>query len=288
MNNRVSKVSLICVVISLVAASLNANARAIRIDEGDWDEFALGSTATDIDIGFEFDFFGVRTSTMTVNPNGTVTFGGAEIAPFRDDAPTSPDSYGTITNLFTSGDLIPNGLRIQWGSIDDQDQIVTDNLFQLALFNLSNGVFALEFNYEQIMEGDDTSFIGYDNGAGTSFNLLDELGLGFNRYMGTGLFDIDDINSGCLNPGSILACNNYYAGAFDPGVDILPTGDFGGGNFGNYFREDPSSGFATQGRYLFLIDNRTDDPVTVPEPGSLWLLGAGLIGLALGRRRRML
>jgi hypothetical protein len=47
------------------------------------------------------------------------------------------------------------------------------------------------------------------------------------------------------------------------------------------YAEPPTSGGATNGGGV-----QNDLPSRVPEPGVLWLLGAGVLGLALARRRR--
>ncbi len=300
MKQRLSKVITLCVAaLSLLVVSMNANARAIRIDDegglGIWTDPTLtrSSASSEFvsDIGFTFNFFGTTTTSLTINSDGSVSFGDAVIAPFLDNTATNPFSYSTTQEQVVPG--IPNAIRIQWGTVEDTaDGPITtsDNLFQLAIFDLTNGLFAMEFNYGQITAGSDDSSIGFDNGAGTSFDLLAELGgirnlggpLPFDDYDGVGNDGFDFDNPLCPISGNILACNNYNAvtGDFGPLANLLPS------DFFQYFQMEQNTGVDAQGRYFFLIDNPVTDPAPVPEPGTLWLLGIGFAGLALSRRRR--
>jgi len=264
--------------------ALDAEARAIRVDDDDGSGVwslpieSSGDSLVVEDIGFLFDFFGTTTSTLTVNSNGSITFGDAIIAPFLDLTQDLLISYSTsLIEPFTG---IPAAFRAQWGNDESA------NNFQLTLFDIGDGDFVMEFNYGSITEGSDaTSSIGFDNGAGVQTDLIADLStllgdpLTFAEYSGTGA---DGLSADfCEEPALILACNNYYAATsqFGPGAALLP------GIFDGYFQRDPSFGIDAQGRYLFLIDNEGEPPVDVPEPGTAWLLVAGLAAFALRRRR---
>lgn len=289
MKPHIAKAALLSVTAaSLLAASITADARAIRIDDDDGSGIWTAPVSSNDDsllvgdIGFDFNFFGTLTNSLTIHAGGFVSFGGATISPFFDLTQPTPFSYSLTRDGEEATPGIPDALRIQWGTTDGFGNATTDNLFQLAIFDLTNDMFAIEFNYGQITAGSDDSAIGYNNGGGTSFDLLAELGLGFDDYMGIGANAFDQDNEFCEDPATILACNNFNAmtGAFGPDAfSVLPP------DFNNFFRLDPTFGIAAQGRYFFLVDNN-DDPNQVPEPGTLWLLSVGLAGLVMSRRRR--
>lgn len=268
----------------LLLQAATADARAIRVDDGEgaWTEPSPSSNVVSlqIDLGFEFNFFGETFTSVIIDPNGSVRFSdSAFIAPFLDATQTLAYSFSTTTAALADGIL--DGFRVLWG--DDESA----NQFQLAIFNFGSGNFGIEFNYAGITQGSDaTSSIGYNNGAGTEVDLLDILGtllgdpLTFVEYEGVGANGLD--SELCESAGTILACNNYssISGLFGPGTNLLP------GGFDGFFLTDPSFGVPVQGRYFFLVGEVVVDPSPVPEPGAFGLFAIGLAGLALRRRRR--
>lgn len=270
---------------ALFCLAATADARAIRIDSGgEWeDPVELTGVSDPISLGFDFNLYGTTLSELVINPDGSVSSGGVVIAPFLDSAnATASYSYSRAILPLDAGNIV-NAFRIQWGNPFSGTES-PGNVFQLALFELASGQFAMEFNYGKIFDGSDGtaevpgSRIFFDNGAGVTVDLLATLGLGFNQYRSiddnyADLFDPQD----CLAPGSILSCNNYnhLTGLFGPdALAVLPDG---------YFQFNPSSGQPVQGRYLFTIG---DAAVSVPEPGTVGLLALALGGLGLARRRR--
>lgn len=261
-----------------VALSNPAEARSVRVDSGGWGANGADDFSTDpnAQLGFEFDFFGVKTSTVQISEFGFVSFGGAVIAPFSNgvgqdffwqntaDAPP-PDPLDEPA----LPDGILNGFRVCWGCFSEGTE------FQIGLYDLGGGQFAMEFNYAGLepLQG---SAIGYDNGQGVAFDMLEALGLDFPDWAGIS----EVFPDGGLCPGGVpvdpdtkaIACNNYD---FSTDTPTLHPG------FDGYFEEDPSFGEPVVGRYFFLIGEQAD----VPEPGTGLLLVTGLAALRLARRR---
>lgn len=270
---------------ALLLQAATADARAIRIDDGEgaWTEPSPSSNvvSVQIDLGFEFNFFGETFTSVIIDPNGSVRFGdSAFIAPFLDATQTLAYSFSTTSAALATG--IFDGFRVLWG--DDESA----NQFQLAIFNFGSGNFGIEFNYAGITAGSDaTSSIGFSNGDDVDLDLLAVLGtllgdpLTFDEYKGVGTDGLDSEQEVCETPATILACNNYssISGLFGPGTNVLP------GGFDGFFLTDPSFGVPVQGRYFFLVGDIVVDPTPVPEPGAFGLFAIGLAGLALRRRR---
>jgi hypothetical protein len=262
--------------VALVAGLIlsgSADARSVRVDSGGWTE---GSTDSVGQLGFDFNFFGVTTSTVQISQFGFVSFGGATIAPFENsvgqdffwqntaDAPP-PDPLDPPA----LPDGILNGFRVCWGCFSEGTE------FQMGLYDLGGGQYAMEFNYAGLDPLDGSS-IGYDNGLGLAFDMLDALGLEFPDWAG-----ISETLDGGLCPfgqpvdpnTKAIACNNFD---FSTGTPTLHPG------YNGFFEEDPSFGDPVLGRYFFLIGEQAD----VPEPGTGLLLMTGLAALRLARRRR--
>ena len=159
----------------------SVEARSVRVDSGGWTD---GSTDSTGQLGFDFNFFGVETSTVQISEFGQVSFGSATIAPFLNSAgqdffwqntadapPPDPLDDPALP------DGILNGFRVCWGCFGDGTE------FQLGLYDLGGGQFAMEFNYAGLdpLEG---SSIGYDNGLGVAFDMLEALGLDFPDWAG--------------------------------------------------------------------------------------------------------
>jgi len=268
-----TKITMTLTMATLVMASLiqPASARSIRVDEGDWDVSDTVSIDSTEAFGFDFNFFGVAASSALISTNGSILLANGEIAsifPFLDVAqqgfldearggPVNIAQYRfATTNEFFIAPGIEAGFRATWQVFDSS--FVLLNQYQVALFELTDGSFAVEFNFDQILFGSDNSEIGFSTSLGDEFDLPGSLGLSFADYMGVG---DDDFSNNCPGTPNVLACNNYFfnTAVFGQGTAVLP--DIAGG----FFRQIDSNGGTVQGRYLFIIEATDTDEDGVPD-----------------------
>lgn len=137
-----------------------------------------------IPIGFDFDFYGIRSSNVTISSNGFLSFNDPAnawaagntsipnlslpngiVAPFWDDL--NPYSAGTITSLLEG--IAPNRrLTVSWLGVPHYPSI-GEVSFQVSLYEGSNEIL---FQYL------DTSFdyAPYDNGKSATVGIEDQAG----------------------------------------------------------------------------------------------------------------
>ena len=236
-----------------------------------------GSTGA-VNIGFSINYFGNTYSQLFVNNNGNVTFnsgqsaytpfglgsgysGQAIIAPFFADVDTRGAGSG-LTSYGTGTYAGKIAFGVTWPSVGYYEAAANKlNTFQLILVDrtdINAGNFDIYFNYDQIKWETGDASEGSNGLGGISAAVGYNAGIAGNPAGTFGQFTGSLVNGAFLDGGP----NSLVAGTNDN----------------------------VTGQYLFMVRNgavvSTPPPAGVPEPISLSIFGAGVIGAAVLRRRK--
>jgi hypothetical protein len=256
------------------ATALAANAGAIR-DSALFNTNSIPAnddgSSLQTNLGFAVNINGTSYSSVYVNNNGNITFAAPLdtytptgittssrpiIAPFWADV----DTRGTSSNLtrYSSGTLNgANVFGVNWigvGYFNSQSDKL--NSFQLILTDRGAGNFSIEFNYDQILWETGGASQGVNGFGGSPARVGYTIGTG----------------------AAVELAGSGITRAF------LDSGPSGTRLIGN------SIGSSVLGRYIFNaqggVITPSEPPTGVPLPGSLALLGLGLIGMRLRQRTK--
>jgi len=293
-----------------------AQARSIRVDSGGFDSNGnamweqnfrnvLDDAGDTGEVTLPFTFFGA--STLFVSSQGVASF-GAPIGSLADLSTASTpylaplfltDNVGQLTTTFdwggqtrncvpAPGDCGPDGeslaptlqdlveidtagtqfaeaaFRVTWSITDTNFNPVTAT--QLVVWLLQDGNYVVEFNYDFVGLDPSKSFAGFNLGSGLAFDAST-----VGNYVNLAACPGGADGAGCQ------AGNNYVDSGFPPGAlrDAFLS---------------PIFDVPVGGRALFYIAGTGGGGggTTVPEPGTLALLSAGLLGMLIVTRRNRL